>query len=283
LPAKTNNIPSEYEKRAITDILAWHNPPRTWYSMAQEKMSATWNDVTEMVRKVPGVEWTMDNVVAGLLDLTNEITQDTVWTDAVFKDFQKAGHSVSTLEDVYSLDLEAVDSTAFGLDKKYTALAAAEGTATGLAGAAGIVPDLVALVSINLRAVGEHATYCGFDIKIPEERLFALELLDTVAQPSNKTKDVTLAPAMRTATRVARTQSTQALEQMGVMNAIERVARALGVKLTEAKLAQVIPVAGAVVGGGFNAIYTSKVCKTAYILYRERFLIRKYGRDCFVH
>jgi hypothetical protein len=43
------------------------------------------------------------------------------------------------------------------------------------------------------------------------------------------------------------------------------------------KLAQFIPLAGAAVGGGFNAYYTDKVCDAAYHLYRERFLAGKYG------
>ena len=66
---------------------------------------------------------------------------------------------------------------------------------------------------------------------------------------------------------------------MGLMNAIERAARALGMKLTGAKLAQIIPVTGAIIGGGFNAYYTSKVCRVAHFLYRERFLIQKYGGE----
>jgi len=277
MPTREIRTPSEYERKALEEIAAWRNPPRTWYSSAKEKAESTWNDVTEILRKVPGVEWTMDNVVTGLLDLTNEITQDSVWTDAVFKQYKDAGHPVENHVDIHRLDLEEVDAIANGLGKKYTVLAAAEGTATGLAGAAGIVPDLIALVSINLRAAGEYATYCGFEVTRPEERLYALELLDQVAQPSTKAKDVTLAPAVRTATRVARTQSTQALEQMGLMNAIERAARALGLKLTGAKLAQILPVTGAIIGGGFNAYYTSKVCRVAHFLYRERFLVQKYG------
>jgi hypothetical protein len=42
-------------------------------------------------------------------------------------------------------------------------------------------------------------------------------------------------------------------------------------------LAQIIPLAGAAVGGGFNAYYTRKVCEAAYYLYRERYLAAKYG------
>jgi hypothetical protein len=36
---------------------------------------------------------------------------------------------------------------------------------------------------------------------------------------------------------------------------------------------------GAFVGGGFNAYYTSKVCDAAFFLYRERWLIEKYGAE----
>ncbi|MFY0567245.1 hypothetical protein ACN28E_25885 [Archangium lansingense] len=37
--------------------------------------------------------------------------------------------------------------------------------------------------------------------------------------------------------------------------------------------------AGAAIGGGFNAYHTSKVCDAACFLYRERFFARKYGAD----
>jgi hypothetical protein len=37
--------------------------------------------------------------------------------------------------------------------------------------------------------------------------------------------------------------------------------------------------AGAFVGGGFNAYYTTRVCEAAYHLYRERLLLEKYGPD----
>ena len=55
--------------------------------------------------------------------------------------------------------------------------------------------------------------------------------------------------------------------------------RAVGVRLTKAKLAQVVPAVGAVVGSGFHACYTARVCDAAYCLYRERFLAEKYGDD----
>ncbi len=273
----SNPSPSAYERQVISEIRAWRNPKRSWLSDAQETASKAWNVVTDQVHKIPGVDWTMENVVTGLLELTNEITQDSVWTDAVLKEYRENGHELSNLAEIHRLDLEEVDATLQGLDSKYVGLATVEGAATGVAGAAGIVPDLVALVSINLRAAGEYATYCGFDVMSGDERLFALELLDKVAQPSNKRKEVTLSPAMRTASRVARKQSMEVMEQVGVGSAVEAVARRLGIHLTEKKLAQMVPVTGAFIGGSLNYLYTTKVCQTAHFLYRERFLEVKYG------
>ena len=269
--------PSAYETQVLEEIRAWRNPPESVFSWASQKVSESWNAVTDLAHKIPGMEWAMENVVTGVLELTNEITQDSVWTQAVLKDFHQRGHLINDLPDIHGRDLAHIDEVMFGLDRKYVGLASAEGVATGAAGAAGIVPDLVALVAINLRASGEMATYCGFDITDPAERVFALEILDLVARPGNNTKSVTLAPAVRTASRVARQHGTQILEQVGVGNVIEGLVRRLGMNLTEKKLAQMVPVTGALLGGGLNYLYTTKVCRTASYLYRERVLEAKYG------
>lgn len=268
---------SPYEKEALAQIAAWRNPEESWFSQASKKASDAWGTVTEQVHKIPGVDWVLENVISGLLELTNEITQDSVWTEAVLKEFTSKGHALDGLEGIRRLDLQHVDLVMTGLDKKYIGLASAEGVATGAAGAAGIVPDLVALVALNLRAAGETATYCGFDMSDPRERLFALQILDQVAGSGNSTRDVTLAPAMRTASRVARKHSTDFIEQVGLGNMIEGLVRRLGMNLTEKKLAQMVPVTGALLGGGLNYLYTSKVCLTCHYLYRERFLEVKYG------
>ena len=272
---------STYEREALAEISAWRNPEDTWFSQASKKASQAWGTVTEQVHKIPGVDWVLENVISGLLELTNEITQDSVWTEAVIKDFAGNGHDIQGLYQIRQLDLIHVDGVMTGLDKKYIGLASAEGAATGAAGAAGIVPDLIALVALNLRAAGETATYCGFDMSHPEERLFALQILDEVASSGNTKRDVTLAPAVRTASRVARKHSTDFIEQVGLGNVVEGIVRRLGMNLTEKKLAQMVPVTGALIGGGLNYLYTSKVCTACHYIYRERFLEAKYGPGIF--
>ncbi|GIV62617.1 MAG: hypothetical protein KatS3mg044_1483 [Rhodothermaceae bacterium] len=278
LPAPAPH-PSAYEADAFRAIQAWRRPGNGWLDRMAAGVQATWQEVTEQVRRVPGLAWTIDNLVAGLLQVLNEITQDTVWTEPVYRAYREAGHDVRCAADVLRLDLSVVDARLEGLAGRYRALAAAEGTATGLAGASGILPDLVALVALNLRAVGEHAAWCGFDLARPAERLYALTVLDQVARTRDKATDVALTPVTVLAGRSVRRQGLRAAEQLGLAEAIERVIRSLGLRLTGAKLGQVVPVAGALLGGGFNLLYTDRVCRAAYHLYRERFLFAKYGPD----
>lgn len=280
LPVLVPRSPSSYEYRALQEIELWKQPKMGWFGQAVGHVNRTLYSATDLIRKIPGVDWTIDNVVTGLLDVTNEIVQDSVWRDAIYLDYRANGHLVYTPDDIRTLDLEAVDEVLLdGLGTKYRSIAAAEGAVTGLAGAAGILPDIVALVSLNLRAAGEYATYCGFDITTPAERYFALQVLNLVSQPTDITKQAALVPVIRAANAIARQQTVQTVQQFTIRQAVRNVARALGINLTERKLAQTIPVAGAFVGAGFNAYFTSKVCDAAFFLYRERFLMEKYGLE----
>jgi len=78
---------------------------------------------------------------------------------------------------------------------------------------------------------------------------------------------------------VARKSAWKDLEKHVFVQIIQRIAKALCIRLTKAKLAQLIPVTGAVIGGGFNAYFISKVTDASYYLYRERFLAEKYGAE----
>ena len=57
---------------------------------------------------------------------------------------------------------------------------------------------------------------------------------------------------------MAKKQTWKQLEQHAFVKVIQQIAKALGIRLTKAKLAQVLPLTGAAVGGGFNAYFTAK-------------------------
>ena len=269
---------SPYERKALDAIRDWRYPDESWVSKASHKLQAGLNTISNQLRRIPGVDWTIDNIVAGLITLTNEIAQDLVWRDAVFQSFRKAGYErIHHLEDIAHLDLEAVDTLLKKLPIKYNSLAAVEGAATGIVGAAGILPDIVALLALNLRAAGEYATCCGFDITDPAERLYALHILDAASKPREQIP-YSVPNHLPHAHRIlARKKTLSTVEQFAVGGTAKRVARSIALRLTRNKLSQVLPVAGAVLAGGFNSLYTNTVCDTAFHLYRERFLEKKYN------
>jgi len=55
---------------------------------------------------------------------------------------------------------------------------------------------------MNLRAIGEYATYYGFDIHKQEERLFAMNVLGLASSPTDASKALAMAQLVRIRTDV---------------------------------------------------------------------------------
>ena len=106
-----------------------------------------------------------------------------------------------------------------------------------------------------------------------------MNILGLASSPDAACKQMAMAQLVRIAQDVARKRTWDQLNQHALVQVVQQISKALGIRLTKDKLAQVIPIAGAAIGGGFNAYFTSNVCQAAYYLYRERFLAEKYGPD----
>lgn len=188
--------PSDYEKHEILAIHRWKNPQLSWFDKAMEIVNKSVEWAGDLARRVPGVDWVMEKAFVGVLSLLNDGASWTVRPKAIFKDFNG---KVSRLEDIHGLDLEVVDRAIGYLGAKYKSLALVEGAATGAAGLPGIPADVVALLGFNLRAIGEYATYCGFDVNSQQERLFALNVLGLASSPTDAAKAVAMAQLVKIA------------------------------------------------------------------------------------
>jgi len=272
--------PSDYEKRAIKEIHLWKNAKLTWFGKAMEFISWPLDKAGDLVLKTPGVGWVIEKSVGGIVSVTNDLAQWSVRPNAIYKAFQARGYrGIRKSKDILTLDLEDVDKVIGWLGAKYKGIATVEGAVTGAVGLPGIPPDVIALVTLNLRAIGEYATYCAFDVSLQQERLFTMNVLGLASSPDNVAKGMAMAQLVRIAKDVSKKKAWKDLEKHSFVKIIQHIAKALGIRLTKAKLAQIIPIAGVAVGGGFNAYYTANVCDAAYNLYRERFLAEKYGED----
>lgn len=280
--------PSEYEVQALKQIHIWKNPKQTWFDIASTVVNWPFDKASETIMKIPGLNVAIEKSFQGILGLINDAAQWSVIPEAILKDYEKtSGICIPNLSSIRQFDLEVVDRTIGWLDTKYEGIALIQGAAAGGSAmispsvAAVVIPsDIMALLSINLRAIGEYATYCGFDVSLQEERLFALNILALSSSPTDQSRQIALAQLARIARDVALKKTWKDLKKHLFVQATKELAKSLSIQLTKAKLANVIPITGAVIGGGYNAYYTDRVCKAAfYLFYRERFLAEKYGVD----
>jgi hypothetical protein len=271
---------SEYDQQALREIHIWKNPEIGWFGQAMKALNWPLDKAGDLILATPGLGDAIKRSIQGLAGVCNDVAQWSVQSEVIYAEFRKAGHfGINRPADVFGIELEHVDRVVAWLDAKYKGIALVQGAATGALGLPGIPPDIVALITLNLRAIGEYATYYGFDVSSQQERLFAMNVLGLASSPTDASKGLAMAQLVRIAQDVAKKRTWKQLEQHAFVQLIQQLAKALGIRLTKAKLAQVVPAAGAAVGGGFNAYFTAKVCDAAYYLYRERFLAAKYGAD----
>lgn len=268
---------SNYEKLAIDQIHAWKTPELTWFGQAMQVVNWPLSKAGDAVLNTPGIGEAIRKSVSGIVRVSNDFAQWTVRPEAIYKEYKASGYDVENAKSLLKLDLEDIDKTVGYLDAKYKGVAGLEGAATGVTGIVGLVADIPLLVSMNLRAIGEYATYYGFDNSLQSERLFAMNVLGLASSPKDAAKQIAMSELVLIAKEVAAKKTWNSLEERAFVRILQQISRALGVRLTKAKLAQFVPAVGAVVGFGFNAYFTARVCEAAYNLYRERFLAAKYG------
>jgi hypothetical protein len=92
-------------------------------------------------------------------------------------------------------------------------------------------------------------------------------------------KAAAMASLSRLTQQMMRRATWEQLRRHVLVNVIDRVYAALGGTLTKRKLAQAVPLAGAVINGSVNAGLTHQTFRRAEAVYRLRFLTEKYGID----
>jgi len=153
--------------------------------------------------------------------------------------------------------------------------ATASGAATGFAGLPGLLIDIPVTTSLMLRSIAEIARDHGEDIASDEGKRACLEVL---AQGGPKTEGDDAEIGYWT-TRAA-------LSRLPMEVLARTVATRFGVVLSEKLIAQMVPVAGAVAGGGLNWIFMGYYQDMARVHFTIREIERRTGdkdgvRVCF--
>lgn len=238
----------------------------------------------------------VEKTLNGTLELTFNPALRSASVQSALRGYQKKHENVFSLEDLKKLDLEHMDR--FRRRKGlYVTISAAEGTATSLAvtgtvvsstvsggvtaGAvvAAVAADTVASLAMMGRSVGSVAVRYGYDVRLPDEELFAMGVLSVGMAGTLEAKLSALAALSRLTQQMMRRATWEQLNEDILVRIIGRVYQVLGVKLTHRKLAQTVPFVGIGINAALTANMTSRTYQRAEDVYRLRFLSEKYGLD----
>ncbi|QZA08689.1 EcsC family protein [Mycolicibacter heraklionensis] len=301
---------SPYERKAwglLLDAATGAEPPG-WFEGLSQGITDRAKDVVSQVRsgveQVPGATAAIgkvDQLTTKALETLHAVLVErglnSVKPANVFAMFAEEGVAVQSYDEVKTLDLKHCDRSMPRRKERYIALAVAEGAASSLAvtgsavtsavtggttmtvAASAVVADVTAVLVGMGRIVALVAAHYGYDVRVPDEQAFASGVIAYSAAGNSAEKAAALASLSRLTQQMMRQASWHHLQPQQADNVIRQVSMALGFRLAKRKLAQAVPILGAVVNGGLNARIAHQTFERAQQAYRLRFLTEKHDLD----
>lgn len=275
-----------YERRAIHDIQAWVGGDRG----ALDRLATSVAGGASILGVPLGraFEKVMaDRRVASALSTALERATEELgrfMTASTPPDGAARAYGLDVHADIAGLHLQQVDAQLARLRDRYRAgfigMGAAEGAAS-FAGApmalAAFAASIPAMQALSLRAVADISRHAGFDPAAFEERQFvaevALRSLEVGGRGHGEAVDALLGLGQQVAAR----QVLDQLQQYAVVSALRDQAQKVGLTLTRRRAASLLPIVGAAVGAGFNAVHAERLLTGSTMLFRARHLARTHG------
>ncbi|HEX4870918.1 MAG TPA: EcsC family protein [Nevskiaceae bacterium] len=192
---------------------------------------------------------------------------------------------VRRIEDLQTGPLEHCDALARRVQQRAAALAGGTGAVLGVAGAAGLVADVPALLLQAFRVIHRTGLCYGWPPEHPQAgalslAVFALASANSVEEKQSGLEALDRTPADALAAawrdgleRAAERELAKELATGSLNNLALQLARHLGWR----KAAASAPLVGAVVGGSVNAWYVWDVAATARYCHQARWLRERHG------
>lgn len=292
---------STYERRAWEQSLRRLHEAPSSASMTKARQivsrgTSSISQFTDGHVPVETIKAIASKTMNGAVDLTFKPALKSASLEGTLRGYQKKHGDAFSVEDLRKLDLEHLDR--FRRRKGgYVATSAMQGAAASLsitgtevasmvtlgtsAGAivGAVAADAVASLALMGRTVGSVAVRYGYDVRLPEEELFAMSVMSLGMATTLEAKHTALAGLSRLTQEMARQATWRKLNKHVLVKVTNRFYQSLGLRLTKRKLAQIVPVLGV----GISAALSANITRTAYDraedVYRLRFLSDKYGID----
>lgn len=260
---------------------------------AAEKVEAMLEDHARIKAIVDG----MGAPLSGLQDLLVRGAATSVSSNRLLKRAGRRDAAIRSLSDLRNADLQVPDKLLANHTLAYGAAMAVEGAGTSLlitgavvsstvtggttmaVAAAAVATDVSANLGAAARVVAKIALTYGYDATLPDERLYALGVLNYGTSLTATGKLASLGQLSKLTQTMMRGATHATLDKFVLVKVTKEFFRLLGFRLTRQRLAQMIPFAGIALNAGINAQGIIQLSERAQELYRLRFLTEKYELD----
>jgi hypothetical protein len=271
-----------YERNALKELQEWRATPPSPLTKAIDVIG-------KPIEKVGGKlfeQHVVNKVAGGIMESVLDGSHATLSEERVLDAYRNNGYKLDRLEDIrHTVPLEAMDRQALKLGKYYRNTMAAEGAGSGwlsgipVVGVGVLAADILAVTTVGMRAATHHALTYGYRVETPQERRLVLSVLNGATSPDLVAKQTALAEVAKVAKLAAQKKTWEQLEKSMLVKALQQAAKQLNVRLTKAKLGQLMTGVGAFVGAGYNGWYMGRLGEWGYNTYRELHINTK--RDAF--
>jgi hypothetical protein len=267
---------TQYETNVAAEFEAWRAKPPS-------RAARTFGRLTQVVDKP--TEWVLDKTVlgkvaGGILQVAMDAGSWAVPTAKIVTTYREQGLPLGSFDEIRRrVPLESRDRLAARLAKSYRRQLGVEGGAAGAAAVLGpeagipaLLADVAFVTTWACRATAHHAAVYGYRVETPPERAMAMQVLVGATSPTDAAKQAALSSVMKLSKQIAQKKTWEQLEKNALVVVVQEAAEQTGVRLTKAKLGQVVAVVGVLIGAGYNAWYIDKVCEWGYWTYRSHYL-----------
>lgn len=259
---------TDYETRQLKLIRDWQAESPGWGTRLLAKPGSKIASAVQTL--VP------EDALRAALDGVNRIAEKFSDERPILK---RAG--VATLGELRDQSLKVCDDLMRTEQRRAMAMGGIGGAAFGVAGAAGMVADVPALIALALRTIHRVGLCYGEDLRQPGYRQLAIGVFALASANSLEEKQVAVT-ALRdfnmstlddSAWRdgVERAAEREFAKEAAVFS-LNNLASKLGINLGKRKAAGVVPIIGAIVGGSVNAWYLYDVAQVSRYVFQERWL-----------
>lgn len=278
------------ELKILDDVAAWKGQSPSFLNRATDFISRPINWATTNL--IPdSVKGGIGSIVESITEKMQEVSKWSVNKEEVLRSTKEFDIDSETILELKKASIHDLDHVSNKFVTENTRYATLSGIGTGMIGWPGLIADLPALFLLSVRTIYQIALCYGYDIAESEDEVKGYEMeymmrvfkIATASNTVEKQKSLAelkdLEANLHLYQHVGGDFTSKQVSKNAANYLSQKLIREIVEQTISKKAAGLVPGLGAIFNGGFNYVYLRDVGETAFMLYRERFLLDKKGRQ----